>query len=93
LSRLLGIKLLIAHDRYKRGDSIAKKNRNKILVPEASQGLDQLKAKVIGTSKPKDVALEVANYLIQETTKDQTYYTYNMFGLFIYIYLKGVTHR
>ena len=42
---------------------MARKNRNKILVPEARQGLDQLKAKVSGTSKPEDAALEVAKEL------------------------------
>lgn len=42
---------------------MAKKNRNKILVPEARQELDQLKAKVIGTRKPEDAALEVAKEL------------------------------
>ena len=42
---------------------MAKKNRNKILVPEARENLDQLKAKVSGTSKPEDAALEVAKEL------------------------------
>ncbi len=42
---------------------MAKKNRNKILVPEARQELDQLKAKVIGISKPENAALEVAKEL------------------------------
>ena len=42
---------------------MAKKNRNKILVPEARQELDLLKAKVIGTAKPEDAALEVAKEL------------------------------
>ena len=42
---------------------MAKKNRNKLLVPEARQELDQLKAKVSGTSKPEDAALEVAKEL------------------------------
>ena len=42
---------------------MSKKNRNKILVPEARQELDQLKAKVSGTSKPEDAALEVAKEL------------------------------
>ncbi|MEK3766171.1 MULTISPECIES: alpha/beta-type small acid-soluble spore protein [unclassified Solibacillus] len=42
---------------------MAKKNRNKILVPESRQQLDQLKAKVSGTSKPEDAALEVAKEL------------------------------
>ena len=42
---------------------MAKNNRNKILVPEARQGLDQLKAKVSGTNNPEDAALEVAKEL------------------------------
>lgn len=42
---------------------MANKNRNKILVPEARQQLDQLKAKVIGTGNPEDAALEVAKEL------------------------------
>ncbi|MGN7478570.1 small, acid-soluble spore protein, alpha/beta type [Solibacillus silvestris] len=42
---------------------MAKKNRNKIIVPEARQELDQLKAKVAGASKPEDAALEVAKEL------------------------------
>jgi len=42
---------------------MARKNRNKILVPESRQALDQLKAKVSGASKPEDAALEVAKEL------------------------------
>lgn len=42
---------------------MANKNRNKILVPEARHELAQLKAKVSGTSKPEDAALEVAKEL------------------------------
>ena len=42
---------------------MTKKNRNKILVPEARQELNELKAKVIGTSNPEDAALEVAKEL------------------------------
>ena len=42
---------------------MARKNRNKILVPEAREKLDQLKAKVSGTNKPEDAALEVAKEL------------------------------
>ena len=42
---------------------MANNNRNKILVPEARQQLDQLKAKVSGTSKPEDAAVEVAKEL------------------------------
>jgi len=42
---------------------MAKKNRNKILVPEARQELDQLKAKVSGTNNPENAALEVAKEL------------------------------
>lgn len=34
--------------------------RNKILVPEARQGLDQLKAKVANTKKPGDAKFEIA---------------------------------
>ena len=48
---------------YKRSDSMAKRNRNKLLVPESRQELDQLKAKLIGTNKPEDAALEVAKEL------------------------------
>lgn len=33
---------------------------NKILVTEARQGLDDLKAKVAGTKKPEDAKFEVA---------------------------------
>lgn len=35
-------------------------NRNKILVPEARKGLDQLKAKVAGTNNPNQAKYEVA---------------------------------
>lgn len=42
---------------------MAKKNRNKILVPEAKQELDLLKAKVTGSSSPEVTALEVAKEL------------------------------
>ena len=42
---------------------MAKKNRNKLLVPESRQELDQLKAKVSGTSNPEDAAIEVAKEL------------------------------
>ncbi|MFS0877460.1 small, acid-soluble spore protein, alpha/beta type [Solibacillus isronensis] len=42
---------------------MAKKNRNKILVPEAKQELDLLKAKVTGSSNPGVTALEVAKEL------------------------------
>ena len=42
---------------------MGRKNRNKILVPEARENLDQLKAKVSGTNKPEDAALEVAKEL------------------------------
>lgn len=42
---------------------MAKRNRNKLLVPESRQQLDQLKAKVSGTNKPEDAALEVAKEL------------------------------
>ena len=42
---------------------MGRKNRNKILVPEARQQLDELKAKVVGTNKPEDAKLEVAKEL------------------------------
>ena len=42
---------------------MAKKNLNKILVPEAKQELDLLKAKVTGSSNPEVTALEVAKEL------------------------------
>ncbi|MED4853498.1 alpha/beta-type small acid-soluble spore protein [Caldifermentibacillus hisashii] len=34
--------------------------RNKILVPEARKGLDQLKAKVAGTNNPEQAKFEAA---------------------------------
>ncbi|PLR83604.1 MULTISPECIES: alpha/beta-type small acid-soluble spore protein [Bacillus] len=34
--------------------------RNKILIPEARAGLDQLKARVAGTANPEDAKYEVA---------------------------------
>ncbi|MED4207179.1 alpha/beta-type small acid-soluble spore protein [Neobacillus mesonae] len=34
--------------------------RNKILVPEARQGLDQLKAKVVQSQSPEDAKFEAA---------------------------------
>lgn len=39
---------------------MARRNRNKILVPEARQALDQLKAKVAGTENPEQAKYEVA---------------------------------
>lgn len=39
---------------------MARRNRNKILVPEAREGLDQLKAKVIQAGNANDVKFEVA---------------------------------
>lgn len=42
---------------------MGRNNRNKILVPEARQELDELKAKVMGTNKPEDAKLEVAKEL------------------------------
>lgn len=36
------------------------RRRRRILVPEAQQGLDQLKAKVAGTNTPEDAKYEVA---------------------------------
>ncbi|RDU36147.1 MULTISPECIES: alpha/beta-type small acid-soluble spore protein [Neobacillus] len=34
--------------------------RNKILVPEARKGLDELKAKVVGANRPEDAKYEAA---------------------------------
>lgn len=48
------------HDKNKGGNGMARRNRNKILVPEARQGLDQLKAKVAGTSDPERAKFEIA---------------------------------
>jgi small acid-soluble spore protein D (minor alpha/beta-type SASP) len=42
---------------------MARKNRNKILVPEARLGLDQLKAQVAGTSDPDQAKFEIAEEL------------------------------
>lgn len=39
---------------------MARRNRNKILVSEARQGLDDLKAKVAGTTNPEDAKYEAA---------------------------------
>lgn len=39
---------------------MARRNRNKILVPEARQGLDELKAKVAGTNDPERAKYEIA---------------------------------
>ena len=36
------------------------RNRNKLLVPEARDGLDQLKAKVAGTTDPEKAKYEIA---------------------------------
>lgn len=47
-------------DKNKGGNEMARRNRNKILVPEARQGLDQLKAKVAGTSDPERAKFEIA---------------------------------
>ncbi len=40
--------------------TMARKRRNRILVPEARAGLDQLKAKVAGTSNPDQAKFEAA---------------------------------
>lgn len=39
---------------------MARRNRNKILVSEARQGLNDLKAKVAGTTNPEDAKFEAA---------------------------------
>ena len=38
---------------------MARKNRNKLLVPEARQQLDELKAELMGTKNPEDAKIEV----------------------------------
>ena len=42
---------------------MARKNRNKLLVPEARKQLDQLKAELMGTNNPEDAKFEVAKEL------------------------------
>lgn len=42
---------------------MGRRNHNKILVAEARNGLDELKAKVAGTNNPEDAKLEVAKEL------------------------------
>ncbi|WP_332646067.1 alpha/beta-type small acid-soluble spore protein [Lysinibacillus sp. 54212] len=42
---------------------MGRNSRNRILVPEARQALDELKAKVSGTSKQEEAKLEVAKEL------------------------------
>ncbi|WP_062350223.1 alpha/beta-type small acid-soluble spore protein [Bacillus kwashiorkori] len=42
---------------------MGKRNRNKILVPESRQKLDQLKASVAGTKTPEQAKFEVAKEL------------------------------
>ncbi|SOC09473.1 small acid-soluble spore protein alpha/beta type [Ureibacillus xyleni] len=39
---------------------MGRRSRNKILVPEARQGLDELKAKVAGTTNPDQAKFEIA---------------------------------
>jgi small acid-soluble spore protein D (minor alpha/beta-type SASP) len=39
---------------------MSRRNRNKILVPEARTGLDDLKAKVVGTDLPEKAKFEAA---------------------------------
>lgn len=39
---------------------MARRRRNRILVPEARAGLDELKAKVAGTNDPEKAKFEVA---------------------------------
>jgi small acid-soluble spore protein D (minor alpha/beta-type SASP) len=43
-----------------RRDNMARRNRNKILVPEARNGLDALKAKVVQAKDPEDAKFEAA---------------------------------
>ena len=42
---------------------MTKRNRNKILVPEARKGMDDLKAKVIGVDHPSNAKFEAAKEL------------------------------
>lgn len=46
--------------KIKGGIYMARRNRNKILVPEAREGLDQLKAKIAGTTNPEQAKFEIA---------------------------------
>lgn len=39
---------------------MARRNRNKILVPEARQELDRLKARIAGTNNPEQAKFEAA---------------------------------
>lgn len=39
---------------------MTRSNRNKILVPEARKGMDDLKAKVVGADHPSNAKLEAA---------------------------------
>jgi hypothetical protein len=39
---------------------MGRKNRNKILVPEARQGLDELKARVVGANNTENAKFEAA---------------------------------
>ena len=39
---------------------MSRRNRNRILVTEARKGLDELKAKVAGTTNPEDAKFEAA---------------------------------
>jgi small acid-soluble spore protein D (minor alpha/beta-type SASP) len=39
---------------------MTRSNRNKILVPEARKGMDDLKAKVVGADHPSNAKFEVA---------------------------------
>ena len=39
---------------------MSRRNRNKILVTEARKGLDELKARVVGTKNPEDAKFEAA---------------------------------
>jgi small acid-soluble spore protein D (minor alpha/beta-type SASP) len=47
----------------KKGGKIMARKRRRVLVPEAQQGLDQLKAKVAGTNTPDQAKFEVAKEL------------------------------
>jgi hypothetical protein len=51
---------IVGNPNRKEGISMARRNRNKILVPEARRGLDELKAKVANAQSPEDAKFEAA---------------------------------
>lgn len=49
---------------------MTRRNRNKILVPDAREGLDKLKAKVAGTHNAEEAKFEVAGEVGVPLNKD-----------------------